>query len=59
VVERWMKFNYLSSKDWVWEIEIIDLIKEGGQELERAHCNTPKVYILTNVELEGWEILYK
>ena len=58
VIERGMKFNMLS-KDGLWQVEIIDLIKEWWQELDRAHCNTPKVYILTNVELEGWEILFK
>jgi putative protease len=59
VIERWMKFNYLSSKDWIWEIEIVDLIKEWWQELERANCNTPKVFVLTDREIEGWEILYE
>jgi hypothetical protein len=54
-----MKFNYISASKWVGELEIIDLIKEGGQELDRAHCNTPKVYILTDLEQEGWEILFR
>lgn len=27
--------------------------------VEKAHCNSWEVYILTNKQLEGWEILYK
>jgi len=59
VLERWMKLNYLSSKDGIWELAIVDLLKEGWQELERANCNTPKVFVLTDKEIEGWEILYE
>lgn len=59
VIERWMKFNYLSPSKWLWELEILDLIKEWWQKIDRAHCNIPKVYVLTDLEQEGWEILYK
>ncbi|HOG15648.1 MAG TPA: GxxExxY protein, partial [Candidatus Absconditabacterales bacterium] len=58
VLERGMKLNFLSS-DGMGELKIIDIIKEGGQELEKATCNTPKVFILTDKELKGREILYE
>lgn len=58
VLERWMKLNFLSS-DGMWELKIIDIIKEWWQELEKATCNTPKVFILTDKELKGREILYE
>ncbi len=53
-----MKLNFLSS-DGMWELKIIDIIKEWWQELEKATCNTPKVFILTDKELKGREILYE
>ncbi len=58
VLERWMKLKFLSA-DGMGELEIVDLLKVWGQELERANCNTPKVFILTDKEIEGWEILYE
>lgn len=58
VLERWMKLKFLSA-DGMGELEIVDLLKEWGQELERANCNTPKVFILTDREIKGWEILYE
>jgi len=58
VLERWMKLNFLSP-DGMWELKVIDIIKEWWQELEKATCNTPKVFILTDKELKGREILYE
>lgn len=58
VIERWMKLRYLSA-DSFWELEILDIVKENGNELESANCNLPKVYILTNKDISGREILYE
>lgn len=58
VLERGMKLNFLSATE-IWELTIVDLLKEWWQELERANCNTPKVFVLTDKEIQGWEILYE
>ena len=58
VIERWMKLRYLSS-NWFGELEIVDIVKENGNELESANCNLPKVYILTDKDISGREILYE
>ena len=53
-----MKFKYLSV-DSFWELEILDIVKENWNEIESANCNLPKVYILTNKDISGREILYE
>ena len=58
VIERWMKLKYLSA-DWFGELEILEIAKENGNELESANCNLPKVYILTDKDISGREILYE
>ena len=58
VIERWMKLRYLSA-NWFWELEILDILKENWNELESANCNLPKVYILTDKDISGREILYE
>lgn len=58
VIERWMKIKYLSAKD-MGILTIVDILDDKWRELERAHCNTPNVYILTDKELQGWELLYE
>lgn len=58
VIKRWQRLSFISSNE-IWELEIVDIIKEWWQELEKATCNTPKVFVLTNKELNGWEILYE
>ena len=58
VIERWMKLRYLSS-NWFGELEIVDIVKENGNELESANCNLPKVYILTDKDISGREIFYE
>ena len=58
VIERWMKLKYLSA-DWFGELEIVDIVKENGNELESANCNLPKVYLLTNKDISWREILYE
>jgi len=58
VIERGMKLKYLSA-DWFGELEIVDIVKENGNELESANCNLPRVYILTDKDISGREILYE
>ena len=53
-----MKLRYLSS-DWFGELEIVDIVKENWNELESANCNLPRVYILTDKDISGREILYE
>ena len=57
VITRGMKLKYFSPKK-MWEITIVDILWPGRKELEKATCNTPKVYILTDKKLSGWENLY-
>lgn len=58
VIERGMKLKYLSA-DWFGELGILDIVKENGNELESANCNLPRVYILTDKDISGREILYE
>ena len=53
-----MKLKYLSA-DWFGDLEIVDIVKENGNELESAKCNLPKVYILTDKDISEREILYE
>lgn len=60
VITRNMKVLYISKdREEIKQIEIIDIIKEWWQELEKADCNTPKVFVLTNKEVQWREILFK
>lgn len=58
VIERWMKLKYLSA-NWFGELEIVDIVKENGNELESANCNLSRVYILTNKDISWREVLYE
>ena len=53
-----MKLKYLSANSF-GELGILDIVKENGNELESANCNLPKVYILTDKDISGREILYE
>lgn len=60
VINKGMKVLYISNNhDEIREIEIIDIIKEWWQELEKANCNTPKVFILTDQKIHWREILFQ
>ena len=58
VITPGMKIKYLSPTK-MGELEILDILDAKGNEIEKAHCNTHDVYILTDKKLEGWEILYE
>lgn len=54
----WDTINFLS-RNTQWKLKIIDILATGGQQLEKAHCNMKKVFILTDQKLQGREVLYK
>ncbi|MFZ2151134.1 MAG: U32 family peptidase [Candidatus Absconditicoccaceae bacterium] len=58
VITRGMKIKFISPNS-MGELEIVDILNAKGKELEKATCNTPDIYILTDQKLSGWEILYE
>lgn len=58
VITRWMKIKFISPNS-MWELEIVDILNSKWKELEKATCNTPDIYILTDQKLSGREILYE
>ena len=58
VITPGMKIKYMSPTK-MGALEILDILDAKGNEMEKAHCNTHDVYILTDKKLEGWEILYE
>lgn len=57
VITPGMKLLYLTPTSY-GELEILDLATPQGNPLERATCNTPNIYIKTNIKLEWGELLY-
>jgi len=53
-----MKIKYLSPHE-MGEVEIVDILDTKEKQIDKAHCNSGEVYILTNKILEGREILYE
>ena len=58
VITPGMKIKYLSPKE-MWELKIIKILDAKGKSMEKAHCNSGAVYMLTDKKLEGREILYE
>lgn len=58
VIIRWTKVKFISPQS-MWELEILDILNSKWTALEKATCNTPDIYILTDHELSGREILYE
>lgn len=58
VIEPGMNIKYLSPTE-IGELKIIDIIDAKWKQLEKAHCNTGNVYVLTDKKLQGWELLYE
>lgn len=52
-----MKIKYIA-KDGIGTLEILDILNNKGKEIEKGDCNKPDVYILTDKELTGRELLY-
>ena len=57
VLEPGMKIKYIAPEH-MWELTLLDIRNEHGHQLEKVNCNTGEVYVLTDVDLQGWEILY-
>ena len=57
VITRGMKIKYIA-KDGIGTLEILDILNNKGKEIEKGDCNKPDVYILTDKELTGRELLY-
>ena len=57
VMTAGMKLKYITPTD-MGELTIVDILDTKGNSLDKAHCNSGAVYILTDKKLEGWEILY-
>jgi hypothetical protein len=58
VIEPGMKIKYLSP-DVMGELKIVEILDEKWNHLEKVHCNTWNVYVLTDKKLQGWELLYE
>ncbi len=58
VITPGMKIKFLSP-DKMGELKIVDILDAKGKSVEKVHCNSWGIYILTNKKLEGREILYE
>jgi len=58
VITSGMKIKFLSPNT-MGELKIVDILDAKGNPLEKAHCNSWEIYILTDKKLEGREILYE
>ncbi len=58
VITPGMKIKFLSPTE-MGELKIVDILDAKWNQLEKAHCNSGAVYILTDKKLEGREILYE
>ena len=57
VIEPGMQLHYLTPNSYGL-LTITKIINLQGKELEKGTCNTPNIYIKTNIELHGEELLY-
>lgn len=53
-----MEIKYISPNN-IGKLKILDIINKSWKSVEKATCNTPWTYILTDIELIGREILYE
>lgn len=58
VITPGMKIKYLSPTE-MGELEVLDILDAKGNQMEKAHCNSWGIYILTDIQLKGREILYE
>lgn len=58
VITPGMKIKFLSPTE-MGELKIVDILDGKWNQIEKAHCNSGVVYILTDKKLEGREILYE
>lgn len=57
VIEPGIQLHYLTPNSYGL-LTITKIINLQGKELEKGTCNTPNIYIKTNIELQGEELLY-
>ena len=57
-ITRGMKIKYLA-KDNMWILEILDILNNKWKEIEKWDCNKRDIYILTDKDLKGRELLYE
>jgi hypothetical protein len=57
VLAKGMELKYFSP-DKIGILKILDILDTQKNSLEKATCNTGEVWILTDHQLSGWEILY-
>lgn len=53
-----MKIKYISAGK-MGELTIVDIVNKHGNQIEKGDCNVRDVYMLADVELKGWELLYE
>lgn len=58
VISPNMEIKYISPNN-IGKLKILDIINSSWKQLESSNCNTPWVYILTDTDLAGREILYE
>ena len=52
-----MQLHYLTPNSYGL-LTITKIINLQGKELEKGTCNTPNIYIKTDIDLQGEELLY-
>lgn len=57
VIEPGMQLHYLTPNSYGL-LTITKIINLQGKELEKGTCNTPNIYIKTDIDLQGEELLY-
>lgn len=58
VIMPWMTIKYISPQE-MGTLKIIEILDAKWKQLEKAHCNTGNVYVLTDKKLQWREILYE
>ena len=57
-IEAWLILDYLKPQT-MWKLTILEIITEQWDTIKKATCNTGDIFVLTDIELKGLEILYK
>ena len=57
VIEPGIQLHYLTPNSYGL-LTITKIINLQGKELEKGTCNTPNIYIKTDIDLQGEELLY-
>lgn len=57
VIEPGMELLYLTPTSY-GKLQILEVYNAQGKALEKGTCNTPNIYIKTDISLQGGELLY-